>query len=460
MRSPSRVTVFPLFEPELINEYLEILRHQGCIQYPKNTFFTNTLFSQLQNVFSFNKCKYLIFAVKNNEDGNKVGVIICYIDLSLMTVNLEFFIVKNNQSNHYASESLHAMIHYLGAQFPGMKVFIEVSKGSIAFIAVAMNHGFTLDGDNSNDGRVRLAHRLPRLSFGNVPVIPDFITNASTIGIAAYDAGGAEQITWLLRNVAAKVYAYVEGPAKKIFENSGVSFSPVDQISNIMKCDLIITGSGWMSQTELSAIMEAKIREIPCITILDHWTNYLERFRRAEFVKPQALAVMNYNALELAQKEFPNSVVWLLPDFQVMSYQDKIRRKVKSPDCVLIILEPILNTNSKFAINENLIEELIHAAINVKRKKRLSKIIIRPHPAQINGVPSQINFNKYSEDFEMSKEVSLLSDLEVSKVVLGMNSYALYISTMCEIDTYSTFAKRKHHWTQKFPKISQISKLL
>ncbi len=460
MRSPSRVTVFPLFEPELINEYLEILRHQRCIQYSRNTFFTNTLISQLQNIFSFNKCKNLIFAIKNNKDGNKVGIINCCIDLSSMTVNLEFFIVKNNQSNFYASESLHTIIPYLSTQFPRMRVFIEASKGSIAFIAVAMNHGFTLDSDKSNDGRVWLARRLPKLNFEDVPVIPDFITNASTIGIAAYDAGGAEQITWLLRNVAAKVYAYVDGPAKKIFENSGVSFSTVDQISNIMKCDLVITGSGWMSQTELSAITEAKIRDIPCITVLDHWTNYLERFRRAEFATPQALAVTNYTALELAQKEFPNSVVWLLPDFQVISYQDKIRRKAKSPDCVLIILEPILNTNSIFAINENLIKELIHAAINVKRKKRLSKIIIRPHPAQVNGVPSIINFNKYSEDFEISKEVSLLSDLEVSKVVLGMNSYALYISTMCEIDTYSTFAKIEDHWTQKFPKISQISNLL
>ena len=430
------------------------------MQYSQNTFFAHNLSSQFQDIFNFKKSQNLLFAVKSNEHGDKLGIINCYIDLSSRTVNLEFFVIKNCQSNLYVSDALCTLISYLEAQFPGMCVVIGVSKENIALIEVAIKQGFIVDSDNSNDGNFRLLRRLSKLNFGDTAIIPDLILNASTIGIAAYDAGGAEQITWLLRNITPKVYAYIDGPAKKIFENSGVIFSMVDQISEIMKCDLVITGSGWMSQTELIAIKEAKIREIPCITLLDHWVNYLERFRQDESVTPQSLAVTNYTALELAQKEFPNCVVWLLPDFQVMSYQERIRRLNKSPDCVLIILEPILTTNSVFTINDELIKELIQAAINVKREKRLSKIIIRLHPSQSYSISSLINFNEYGEDFEISKEVSLLGDLEVSKVVLGMNSYALYISTMCEIDTYSAFAKFEGHWTHKFPKISQLSTLL
>ena len=63
------------------------------------------------------------------------------------------------------------------------------------------------------------------------------------------------------------------------------------------------------------------------------------------------------------------------------------------------------------------------------------------------------------DEVEVSERTLLLEDLEISGVVLGLSSYALYIAAMCGIDTYSCFAGMKGHWTERFPKISPLPAL-
>ena len=221
-----------------------------------------------------------------------------------------------------------------------------------------------------------------------------------------------------------------------------------------MDCDLIITGTGWMSQLEVNAIKEAKSRKIPCVTVLDHWVNYLERFGTDENSKPQILAVTNSLALQMAQDRFPNNVVWLLPDFQIESYRETIKSVAKVQTSVLILLEPTSTPDSIFAIDDELIKNLVETAISVKRARGLSRIVIRPHPSQVSDPAIAHKLSVFPEELEISTRTSLVEDLEVSEVVLGLSSYALYISAMCGIDTYSSFAGMKGHWTERFPKIS------
>jgi hypothetical protein len=223
-----------------------------------------------------------------------------------------------------------------------------------------------------------------------------------------------------------------------------------------MECDLIITGSGWMSDLEITAIKEAKLRDIPCVTVLDHWVNYLERFGQDEECLPQILAVTNSVALQIAQEKFPNKVVWLLPDFQLESYQKEFKRNGRSPTGILILLEPTSASNSIFAINYDLIAKLIESAFSIKEARGLDKVLIRPHPSQVGDSRLLSTLKEIPGEFEISKSASLIKDLEGSKVVLGLSSYALYISAMCGIDTYSCFAGMKGHWTERFSNISLL----
>jgi len=381
MLGSNRITLTPLLETDISEEYLESLNDQDYMQYSKNSAFTHTLKSQISYIMNFTKSNHLLFGIKSAEDGKLLGTINCYINFTGMTLNLGFLIFRNHQGKGYTSEALGLLIPYLEVQFPGMQAVIGSNRNNLAMHRVARKLDFQLKSVENHEENLNL-HFVRSFSQVNsqfFPIIPDFIFNANTIGVVAYDAGGAEQITWLLRNLPQKTMSYIDGPAQKIFDSSGISFDQVDQLEKIMECDLVITGSGWMSELEKTAIKQAKSRDIPCITVLDHWVNYLERFAPDEDCQPQILAVTNSVALQIAQEKFPNKVVWLLPDFQLENYKEKIQSVEKSPSAILILLEPTSASNSVFAINYDVITSLIESAFSIKRARGLNKVLIRLH---------------------------------------------------------------------------------
>jgi hypothetical protein len=159
----------------------------------------------------------------------------------------------------------------------------------------------------------------------------------------------------------------------------------------------------------------------------------------------------------MAQNNFPNKVVWFLPDFQIQGYRDTLRSVSESPRNVLILLEPIANLNTPFTIGTNDIENLIRSALVLKQTDLLNSIIIRLHPSQLDDHPLAEKLKEIFTEIEVSRSPSLLDDLKVSTAVLGFSSYGLYISSQCEIPSYSYFAGKTGHWTRYFPKVLPLS---
>ena len=461
MISSSRITLTPMLESDVTDEYLATLNDKAYMKFSRNSNFTHTLSSQVRYIAGFLGSNNLLFAIRNIETEQLLGTINSYIDFSNMTLDLGFLIFKNHHAKGYASEALELLLPYLEEQFPGMTAVIGSDRNNIAMHKVAKKLDFQIESKNPQEfsDNLRFIRLFPKLNFSSLPSLPDFILNAKRVGVVVHDAGGAEQISWLLRNLPYKVRIFIDGPAKRIFENSGIQFDEVNQLSEIMECDVIITGSGWMSQLEVTAIKEAKLRKIPCITVLDHWVNYLERFGEDENSKPQILAVTNSLALQIAHEKFPNRVVWLLPDFQLKNYQDSIKQTKSEPTSALILLEPNSSSISEFPVNGEAIENLIKSALSLKRVRGLNRVVIRPHPSQRFDETLIIMLKQLFGEVEVSERELLLEDLEISGVVLGLSSYALYISAMCGIDTYSCFAGMKGHWTERFPKISPLPAL-
>lgn len=459
MITSSRITLISLRESDISEEYLETLNDSEYLKYSRNSTFTHTIDSQIQYIEEFELSHNLLFGIKDSERGNLLGSVNIYVDFSMMTLELGFLIFKNQQGKGYASETLALLVPYLEAQFPGMTAVIGSNRNNFAMHQVAEKHNFQIDRSASLDSDPNLwfIRRLPVKDLLSQPAIPDFILGAKKIGVAIHDAGGAEQISWLLRNIPQKVLAYIAGPAQRIFRNAQLSFTQVDQLSEIMESDLIITGSGWMSKLEVDAIKEAKLRSIPCVTVLDHWVHYLERFGEDEDGKPHLVAVTNSVALQIAQENFPNSVIWRLPDFQIENYREALKQVKKNPTCVLILLEPASTSDSIFAINNEVFENLVKSAILLKRVRGLRSVRIRPHPSQLEDPFLLDGLKDLVGEFEISEGGSLLMDLEDSEVVLGLSSYALYISAMCGIDTYSPFAGSQDHWTNYFPEILKLN---
>ena len=455
MISSSRLIFTKLLDSDVSAEYLDTLNDAEYMKFSRHSAYVHTHLSQSKYIKDFTLTNNMLFGIKDKENGELIGSINCYIDFARMTLDLGFLILKERASKGYASEALKCLIEYLEGQFPGMTLVIGSNRKNIAMHEVAKKLNFQINPlDSPNLGpNLRYMRKIPKIDSARYPALPDFILNAQRVGVAAHDAGGAEQISWLLRNLPRKVLAYIDGPAKRIFENSEISFDKAEQLSEIMKCDVIITGSGWMSQLELTAIEEAKLRNIPCITVLDHWVNYLERFGANEKTQPQILAVTNSVALKLAQEKFPDKLVWFLKDYQIEGYKEAIAQIRRSPTCVLILLEPTSRSDSRFAANNDVIEVLVGAAILIKRFKGLEKVVIRPHPSDHDSSTLAGKLTEFLGELEISINSSLLEDLAVSEVVLGLSSYALYISSECGIATKSYFAGQEGHWTSYFPKI-------
>ncbi len=456
MTSSSRIMLSSLHVSDITEEYLETLNDKEYLRYSRNSSFDHTIESQTRYISEFNLSNNLLFGIKSKTDMKLLGSVSCYIDFTKLTLNLGFLIFKNYQGRGFASEALGLLIRHLEGQFPGMTAIIGSEPNNFAMHEVAKKHDFQILNKDTEDEHVIYARTLRRLDDTSLPGVPSYVLCARSIGVVAFDAGGAEQISWLLRNIPQKVIAYIEGPAERIFNNLEVAFDKADELNDIFECDLVITGSGWMSQLEITAIQQAKLRNIPCLTVLDHWMNYLERFGTDDSTQPNTLAVTNPVALQLAQEKFPNSVIYLLPDFQIESYRITLGARKQEPKQGLIVLDPISTLVPNFTIDRNKIVNLIESAIRIKQHQGLTSLILRPHPSQIiDPLLTQI-LDHFSEEIVLSNSPSLLQDLAVSKMVIGFNSYALYISSQCEITTYSYFAGEIGHWSHFFSNILEI----
>jgi RimJ/RimL family protein N-acetyltransferase len=451
----SRIILVPLLESDVSQEYLETLNDNEYMKYSRNSNFVHSMSSQLKYISDFRNSNNLLFAIKQIESEALLGNINCYLDFTKLTLNLGFLVLKNHHGQGYAAEALELLIPYFETQFPGMTLVIGSNKENIAMHRIARKLKFRLDSQHSQDdpASLRFIRDLPKLTSATIPSIPDFMQNAKKVGMVAHDAGGAEQLSWLMRNLPQRILGYFEGPAKRILENTGIPFDRVHDLGDLIGCDLLITGSGWMSDLEKTAIQDANERNVPCITVLDHWVNYLERFGEKELGQPMILAVTNSVALQIAQSKFPNKVVWFLPDFQIQNYVKTLSTIEESRRSLLILLEPLLNSGSSFSIGMKDVEVLLQAAIVMKRARGLGPIIVRLHPSQIDDYSIVESLKKYSNEIELSKSITLLGDLKDSIAVFGFSSYGLYISSVCGITSYSYFAGKAGHWTSNFPKI-------
>jgi RimJ/RimL family protein N-acetyltransferase len=456
MTHSTRIHLAPLLDSDISEEYLETLNDAAYMKYSRNSGKTHTSSSQSRYISEFSNSYNLLFGLWHSDSGKLLGTINCYVDFSKMTLDIGFLVFKNHRGKGYASEGLSLFLDYLGAQFPGMTVVIGSNKENLAMHKVARNLDFHLEtnAETESNENYKFVRLLPKLNNRSVPTIPDFFLKAKTIGLAAHDAGGAEQITWLMRNLPAEFLAHINGPAKKIFEDSGVTFSRADELSEIMESEMVITGSGWMSRLEVTAINEAKMRAIPCITILDHWVNYPERFKPD--ANPHILAVTNHMALHIAQAKFPNAFVVLLPDFQIQSYQEALSSDKNARHSILVLLEPISIRKDDFYIDAGVLQDMVRGAVSLMNSKGLVSIVIRPHPSQIEDRPLLDSIKHFSNHLQFSTNASLLDDLRISAAVIGLNSYAMYISAMCGIETYSCFAGVNSHWTQRYSQISTL----
>jgi hypothetical protein len=373
------------------------------------------------------------------------------------TIECEFLVFEDEFNTKYLDISLSMLLEYFRNNFPNfLLTFISSSESSI-IACLRLRKDLKLRGEfiKNRNKFVNFGLRIPNQQSSLKPKIPDFLSTEISICVAANDAGGAQQVSNIMEFLNRPFSAFLDGPAIEIFEKSRNNYTLVKNESDIDKFDLLICGTGWMSNLEFNMINHFKKNRKPSLAVLDHWVNYQSRFERGFRVEPNMLAVTNLFALDLAKKYFPRIPVWLIPDFELAELRKLI---IKSTDRkkILVLLEPYTVLQDSFSIDQSKVIELIEKACKINKIEKLDGVIVRAHPSSKFQDSDLRIFKAICNNVSISSNLKLKEDLQNSAKVLGFSSYGLYLSSMSDIDTYSYFANYTGHWTNQFPSIKSL----
>lgn len=453
-----KLSISPLTLKDVSSEYLYNLNDSEYMQFSRHGSSRHDFYKQKKYLETFNGFNSWILAVREGLDSPLIGTLTLLFDFRKFTINIGFLIFKAHIGKGFATHALKTVLDYVELNYPNFTLVIGTQAANKSMHNVAIRNGFELEKEFDSNGVSfhKYTKNILLHTFNYQPKIPDLLKYTNSIGVAVNDAGGAEQVNSLISRIDKSFFILCDGPAKKIISERRDNYSYVNSHFELINCDLVITGSGWMSELENNVLRYCNSNNIPSLTILDHWVNYRSRFFRGEKVSPSMLAVTNKLALHLAKEEYSDKPIWLLPDFHLESFVEHIN-PYKHSNTILILLEPITASFGDFTIDLSKVINLIEIACQMKELGKFENVVIRNHPS---GSYDQTIIDRFVSTYPyliLSKNSDLKEDIQSARTVLGFNTYGLYISAMCGVETRSYYAGINNHWTSHFPQIKPLN---
>ncbi len=234
-------------------------------------------------------------------------------------------------------------------------------------------------------------------------------------------------------------------PALHVFREF-MSITALDNLWHVKKIPpetktaIIGTGEGFERQ-EISSALDIGI---PVLAVFDNWTNYENRLLfKGRKLKVRAILVTDNRALELSRR-INSKVRTVKVENQIVKFLLSSKENKKSKNKKLLVFHQPLQKNLKrlrmksIGIDEvinivrtelELFLDFVKKNINVYRKE---EITVRIHPSLL--AKHKKLFDLENESFMISKN-TLIEDLSNSNIVVGYDSYALYLSEKLKIKT-------------------------
>jgi len=296
-----------------------------------------------------------------------------------------------------------------------------------------------------------------------VTKLEDFVK--PPLAVVCHDAGAANLIVKWLKNYTGVLKPCMLGPAKIIWEKHfpGTKLTSIDTALNGSKS--LLSGTGW-GDVEHFARVKAKKIGIQNIAVIDHWTNYRERFiiEKSE-VLPDVIIVSDKYAYNQAQILFPSTSIIELPN-NYLQEETKLVRSERRKECkepfenILIIAEPLrqkkLGTDTYLEFDA--IEFFMKSLNKINISSNYIHIVLRLHPSEAQGKYDHI-LKKYQHlvtKFNVSKHINLYPDIAWADLVVGMNSYALVVSLSAGVPTMSILPPLSVSCILPFKEIMQL----
>jgi hypothetical protein len=250
----------------------------------------------------------------------------------------------------------------------------------------------------------------------------------------ANDYGAGVHLFEISKLVNSNKYFVFLGPSRSLLNDCALNYEDLgilDNLPNNLNYKIFI-GSGWQTHLEFNAVQKCNQKNLDYYVIIDNWVNYKERFiRQNKIVNPKKIIVFDSLAKQLALSNFENSKIYQLDNLYCEQLKSEFHQSIE--DSIIVFLDPIIN-------QPNLISDrVIFLLEKIMSEEKISKLKIRLHPSESIS-PNEIvsRFEDYFSEIEIcTAKKSLIEDLSNCKVAVGIQSYALYISALLGIKTYS-----------------------
>jgi len=253
--------------------------------------------------------------------------------------------------------------------------------------------------------------------------------------ICAHDAGGAEFLSsYLIANNISGAFL-LGGPALQIFEKKFQNFHE-KLISTIPNSSaMLLSATGGQTEFEFETMREVLNHGGEVVAILDHWSNYPERFvRNGERIIPSSILVFDSEAEALAKEQFLGIPIHRSKNYYFEAIKKEYNNLIQQDfnfelqQDFLYLCEPISRDefNRKKGFDEySSLEYFFNILKNFNLQN--SRITIRPHPSDLHGKYESIIPEAFN-NVVIEYNATLVENLAKSRVVVGCNTMAMIVA--------------------------------
>ena len=267
------------------------------------------------------------------------------------------------------------------------------------------------------------------------------INSYEKISFICNDAGAANIIiSWIKKKKLHNFSFFFNGPAKEIAK---IKIPAIRQDKSLIKCiknsEIIITGSGWMSDLEYQAIKLSKSLNKKTISVVDHWTNYKDRFiRNNELVLPNEIWVTDKYAYKYASQIFSNTKIRLKKNIYLKELVNKVKLKEKKfkknrfEVNYLYVAEPMRSNWGKK--NQGEFQALDYFCKYLTLLKNYDEVVInlRLHPSESRKKYNKWIQNKTNKGYKIKIDFNqnIENSIAKSDYIVGCQTYPMIIALL------------------------------
>ena len=445
--SNNAVALSALTPADINDNYLESLNDEDHMKYSRHSGKMHSFASQVSFIESSKRRGDSLFKISTTNSNEFCGGLSVTPDFKSKMLSLNLLIFRNYSGLGYGFHAMKAMCEYLDSRLIAFEQIIGTNIENIAMQNIAKKLDFVEFKSEDLSESCLVYFKRNEHAKSVYDFLPEEFGDAKQIYVASCDAGAANQLHELLGKLNSDYRMMLDGPAIRILANRGFNEIQSNDYRDILQCDLLLTGSGWMSSLERDAVKFARKCKVPSYCLLDHFVNYRSRFGDAPWEIPDGFLTTNKFAFKKAKEVWATHGHYQIPDFQIARIQERIFSRLNSGLIGLFVLDLVSNDNAA-----TYIESTINAVKQIKCRYSNDVVIqFRLHPAQhdpdllISQLKSIIGG---SPSFSNS---SLEDDLIRSRFVVGTNSYALYIANSVGLKTYITNLNESNEWITEIP---------